>query len=111
MIAVLGADLLLGSRLVAEAERQDTALTIVARPEDLPDPAQVRLLLVDWGSRQAGWAEAIGEWQRHAPAAPSVMLFGPHVDLEAHAAARASGLGPMKARSWLVAHLPAVVGG
>jgi hypothetical protein len=38
-----------------------------------------------------------------------VILFGPHGDLEAHAAARATGLGPMIARSKLVADLPTLV--
>ena len=38
--------------------------------------------------------------------AARVILFGRHTDLEAHADARAAGLGPMWARSKLVAELP-----
>ena len=34
-----------------------------------------------------------------------VVVFGPHTDLEAHAAARAAGIGPMMARSKLVTSL------
>jgi hypothetical protein len=67
----------------------------------------VRLLLVDWGDRAADWGERIAAWCAAAPdsARPRVLLFGPHVDLEAHVAARSSGLGPMRARSKLVADL------
>ena len=39
-------------------------------------------------------------------AAGGIILFGPHTDLDAHAAAREAGLGPMRARSALVAGLP-----
>jgi hypothetical protein len=37
--------------------------------------------------------------------ASRVILFGRHTDLEAHAAAREAGLGPMWARSKLVTEL------
>jgi hypothetical protein len=37
------------------------------------------------------------------------VLFGPHADLEAHDDARASGLGPMMARSKLFASLPSLM--
>ena len=40
---------------------------------------------------------------------PRLILFGPHTDLEAHADARAAGLGPMWARSKLVAELQALM--
>ena len=39
-----------------------------------------------------------------------VVLFGPHTDLAAHGAAREAGLGPMWARSKLVAELPDLLG-
>jgi hypothetical protein len=38
-----------------------------------------------------------------------VVLFGPHTDLAAHAEARAAGLGPMLARSKLLADLPTLL--
>jgi hypothetical protein len=39
-----------------------------------------------------------------------VILFGPHVDLDAHAAARDAGLGPMMARSKLLSSLGELLG-
>lgn len=70
------------------------------------------MLLVDWGDRAADWGDRIAAWCAGAPesARPRVLLFGPHVDLAAHAAARAAGLGPMLARSKLVADLPTLLG-
>jgi hypothetical protein len=41
--------------------------------------------------------------------ASRVILFGPRTDLEAHAAARAAGLGPMWARSKVIAGLPSLL--
>jgi hypothetical protein len=47
-------------------------------------------------------------WCLRAPdsARPRLVVFGPHADLEAHAAAREAGIGPMLARSKLVSALP-----
>ncbi len=42
---------------------------------------------------------------------PRLILYGPHTDLVAHAAASAAGLGPMLARSKLVASLPSLFDG
>ncbi len=112
MIVLLGADLMLGSRLVAEAERRGVTLQVIGSADELPDPGRVERLLVDWGARETGWGAAVAEWRARDPSAvPEVLLFGPHTDREAHAAARASGLGPMKARSWLMTHLPEVIAG
>jgi len=71
----------------------------------------VRLLLVDWGERAADWGERIVAWCARAPesARPRILLFGPHVDLRAHAEARDAGLGPMVARSKLVVDLPSLL--
>jgi hypothetical protein len=68
----------------------------------------VRILLVDWGSRDPAWAATLQGWRDAAPAdeRPDIILFGPHTDLAAHAAAREAGLGPMRARSALFATLP-----
>lgn len=96
--AVIG-DLMLFSRIESAATDADATLVRVDAPADLPP--DLDLVLVDWSARQPGWADAL---QAHP--VPRVVLFGPHTDLDAHAAARATGLGPMLARSKLVADLP-----
>lgn len=74
---------------------------------DLPPVETVDMLVVDWGARQPGWDAALARWRDAAGAAPpKVILFGPHTDLAAHAAARAAGLGPMRARSAFFSSLP-----
>jgi hypothetical protein len=62
-------------------------------------------VLVDWSARQPDWADALRRLS-----SPRLVLFGPHTDLEAHAAARDAGLGPMWARSKLLASLRNVMG-
>lgn len=111
-VALIGRDLIIASRIAAAAERAGIGLIRVSDPEDLPPSGEIRLLLVDWGDRAADWGERISSWCAGAPesARPRVLLFGPHVDLGAHAAARAAGLGPMRARSKLVADLPKLFG-
>jgi hypothetical protein len=110
-VALLARDLLIASRIAAAAERAGLPFTRVDDPGDLPPPGEVALLLVDWGDRAADWGERVAAWCVDAPEStrPRVLLFGPHVDLVAHAAARAAGLGPMLARSKLVADLPALL--
>ncbi len=111
-VVLLGRDLIIASRIAAAAELAQVPFTRVEHAADLPAPAQVRLLLVDWGDRSADWDEQISGWSAGAPqsARPRILLFGPHVDLEAHAAARSAGLGPMLARSKLLADLPTLLG-
>ncbi len=76
-------------------------------PGQLPRADQVDLLVVDWGFRRDDWGERLTAWRAAgAASAPKIVLFGPHTDLEAHRAAKASGLGPMRARSALYAGLP-----
>ena len=106
-VALLGRDLIIASRITAAAERAGVSVMRIGGPADLPPASNVRLLLVDWGDRGPDWGERIAAWCASAPesARPRILLFGPHVDLEAHAAARAAGLGPMRARSKLVADL------
>jgi hypothetical protein len=110
-VALLARDLLIASRIAAAAERADVSFTRVDDPADLPPPAQVRLLLVDWGDRATDWGDRISSWCAGAPesARPRILLFGPHVDLEAHAAARLAGVGPMRARSKLLADLDSLI--
>ena len=99
-VAAVISDLMLFSRI--EAAARDATLVRVDRPADLS--SDFDLVLVDWSAREPGWADALG-----ALHAGRIVLFGRHTDLEAHAAARAAGLGPMWARSKLVAELPALL--
>lgn len=99
-VAAIVSDLLLFSRIDAAATEAGASLVRLDTPSGLPD--DVDLVLVDWSARQPGWTDAL------AAARARVILFGPHTDLEAHAAARAAGLDPMWARSRLVAELAAL---
>ena len=110
-LVLLARDLMIASRVEVAAEHAGLPFLRVADPADLPPVNDVRLLLVDWGDRGPDWGDRIGAWRASGPesAQPRVVLFGPHVDLEAHATARAAGLGPMLARSKLVVDLPALM--
>ncbi|MCA1588160.1 MAG: hypothetical protein LC744_05810 [Chloroflexi bacterium] len=77
-------------------------------PSDLPTDPPADLVLVDWSARAPDWADALATLRAATPSA-RVILFGPHTDIEAHAAARDARLGPMWARSKLVAELPALL--
>ena len=107
-VAVLTRDLMIASRIIDAGSRAGTIVLRVDEPAGLPPPGSLRLLFVDWGNREADWAERLPEWCAHAPESqrPRLVLFGPHTDLAAHAEARAAGLGPMLARSRLIAELP-----
>ena len=98
-------DLMLFSRIEAAAAAAGASLVRVDRPADLPPDEQIDLVLVDWSARESTWADAL----TGLPGA-RILLFGRHTDLEAHAAARAAGLGPMWARSKLVTELASLVG-
>jgi hypothetical protein len=101
-VGAVVADLLLFSRIDAAARAAGAELVRVDRPPELPP--DLDLILVDWAARQPTWAEEL----RGQPA--RVILFGPHTDLDAHEAARLAELGPMWARSKLVAELPGMLG-
>jgi hypothetical protein len=94
-------DLMMYSRIDAAASGAGASLVRVSSPADLP--AGLDLVLVDWSARRPEWADAL------SAIGARVILFGRHTDLEAHAAARAVGLGPMWARSKLVQDLERVV--
>ena len=94
-------DLMLFSRIDAAAVAADASLVRVSSPADLP--AELDLVLVDWSARDPSWSDAL----RASDA--RVILFGRHTDLEAHADARAAGIGPMWARSKLVSELPSLM--
>lgn len=102
-VAAVVDDLMLFSRIESAARVSGAALLRVDDPASLP--ADAELVLVDWSARRQDWTDAL----RGHPA--RVVLFGPHTDLEAHAAAREAGLGPMWARSRLLATLPDLLSG
>jgi hypothetical protein len=110
-VVLLARDLMIATRIADAGARAGTSVLRLDDPADLPSAHDVRLLLVDWGDRRPGWSEALVRWCANAPesARPRVLLFGPHTDLVAHADARAAGLGPMLARSKLLADLPALL--
>ena len=97
-------DLLLFSKIDAAASAAGATLLRADEPTGLP--ADLDLILVDWSARQPSWARVLAQIEGQ-----HLILFGPHTDLEAHAAARDAGLGPMWARSKLVADLPTLFGG
>jgi hypothetical protein len=104
-VAAVVADLMTYSRIEGAAAAAGAIATRVDDPADLPGEP-LDLLLVDWSARTDAWASRLVQ-RRDA----RVILFGPHTDLAAHAAARAAGLGPMWARSKLVATLPLILAG
>ena len=97
-------DLLLFSKIESAASAAGASLLRADEPTALP--ADLDLVLVDWSARHASWTDALAQLD-----GPRLVLFGPHTDLAAHAAARDAGLGPMWARSKLVAELPTLFGG
>jgi hypothetical protein len=107
-VAVLARDLMIATRIADAGARAGVEVRRYDDPDQLPAAASVRLLLVDWDARGPDWGERLIRWCLNAPVSvrPRVVLFGPHTDLAAHAVARAAGLGPMLARSKLLAELP-----
>ena len=97
-VAAVVSDLMLFSRIESAARVAGADLARVDSPSDVP--ADAKLVLVDWSAREPGWTDAL-----LALSGPRIILFGPHTDLDAHAAARDAGLGPMWARSKLMSGL------
>ncbi len=108
-LAALTSDLMLFSRIEAAAAGARVPLTWLRSPVELPPAADLDLLLVDWSERAPSWTGQLVAWRGDGGA--RLILFGPHTDLEAHAAARAAGLGPMWARSRLFRELPRILSG
>jgi hypothetical protein len=110
-VVLVGRDLLIGSRIADAATRAGRDFLRADDPAGLPAAPSVQLVLVDWAERRPDWAEQLSAWCASArqSAPPRLVLFGPHTDLVAHADARAAGLGPMWARSKLVAELPSLL--
>ncbi len=101
-VAAVISDLMLYSRIESAATNAGASLVRLDSPADLPP--DLDLVLVDWSARQPDWADAL-----RVRTGQRVILFGQHTDLEAHADARAAGLGPMWARSKLLTELPGLV--
>ena len=106
MVAAVITDFMLYSRIESATVAVGATLVRVDAPADLPANTRFDVVLVDWTARGAEWADAL-----RARNDERVVVFGPHTDLEAHAAARAAGLGPMWARSKLLAELPSLASG
>jgi hypothetical protein len=101
-VAAVVTDLMLYSRIESAARVAGADLRRVDIPHDVPLGSD--LVVVDWSARQPDWAEGLRSLD-----AARVILFGPHTDLQAHADARADGLGPMLARSALFERLPGLM--
>jgi len=93
-VAAVMSDLMLFSRIESAASAADAALLRGDDPRAVP--SGVELVLIGWSAREASWVEAL---RKLRDAGARIILFGPHVGLDAHAAARRAGLAPMRARS------------
>ena len=105
-VVLVATDLMTAARIESIVSGAGGSLLRVDDPEQLPGADPLDLVLVDWSERGPGWAEAlqrIADGTASSP--PRIVLFGPHTDLAAHAAAREAGLGPMVARSALYGSL------
>lgn len=106
-VVALVPDLMAASRIESLVAGAGGTWTRVDDPDRLPWAEDVDLLVVDWGDRDPTWSQAIRAWRdARIGALPRIVLFGPHTDLAAHAAARDAGLGPMRARSAFFTGLP-----
>ena len=110
-VVALSRDLILASRILGQATASGHDAQLIGDPAALPPPAEVDLLFVNWADREPAWGERLTAWRDAAPtgSVPRVVAYGPHSDLEAHAAAKAADLGPMWARSRLVSALPGML--
>ena len=109
-VAIVARDLIIATRIADAAAAAGHESVRVDSPAALPPAESVGIAFVDWGSREPDWGDLLAGWCAHAPVSqrPRLVVFGPHTDLAAHAAARAAGIGPMLARSKLVADLRAL---
>jgi hypothetical protein len=114
LVAIVARDLMVATRITNAAEAAGHDVIRVDDPSGLPASRSVAVVFIDWAERDAVWSQLLAAWRHYPPESveksPKVVLFGPHSDMEAHADARASGLGPMLARSKLIASLPRILG-
>jgi hypothetical protein len=111
-VVVVARDLMIATRIADAGARAGIEVHRYDDPGQLPPAAELSLVLVAWDERRPDWGERLVDWCAGAPQSgrPRVVLFGPHTDLAAHAEARASGLGPMWARSKLFAEIRTLIG-
>lgn len=107
-ICALAPELIAASRIEEAAARARVDFVRADSIDDLPVKS-VDLLLVDWGSRGPDWGERLSQWRATSPTA-RIVVFGPHSDMDSHAAATRHGLGPMMARSRLFNRLDDLIG-
>jgi hypothetical protein len=107
LVAIVARDLIIATRIAEAARAAGHEASRVDDPASLPPAESVSVAFVDWGAREDPWPGQLHAWRSSAPpdASPRLVVFGPHTDIAAHRAARAAGLGPMIARSKLVADL------
>jgi hypothetical protein len=110
-VAIVASDLMIATRISDAASAAGREVIRVDSPADLPPADSVAVAFVDWAAREPGWGAWLAAWSTSAPESsrPRLVVFGPHTDRAAHDDARAAGLGPMLARSKLVADLPRLV--
>jgi hypothetical protein len=107
-VAIVVRDLMSASRIESQVTRANGTMARFDGPAELPPAADVELVVVDWGDRQADWGATLKAWRGSVDSGrrPRIVLFGPHTDLDGHAAARAAGLGPVQARSAFFGGIP-----
>jgi hypothetical protein len=107
LVAIVARDLIIATRIEGAAIGAGWDVLRVEEPAAMPDSSTAQLAFVDWGARGPGWGVQLRAWLESAPPGgrPRLVLFGPHADLSAHAAAREAGIGPMIARSKLITDL------
>ena len=111
-VALVGRDLLFGSRVADLVARSGRQFLRFDDPSMLPAADRLSIVLVDWSERTPDWEEELRAWYRAGDGAlPRIILFGSHKDLTAHAAARSLGHGPMWGRSRILSDLPKVLAG
>ena len=106
LVAIVASDLIIATRIADAARSAGHEAVRVDDPAGLPTSDSTAVAFVDWSIRGPGWGESLVAWRSRAAKPPRLVVFGPHVDVEAHHAARSAGIGPMLARSKLITALP-----
>ena len=106
LVAIVARDLIIATRIAEAAAAAGHEVVRVDSPDELPSAADVSVAFVSWDERRPEWGAALASWATGAGGdSPRLVVFGPHTDLAAHAEARSAGIGPVMARSRLVASL------
>jgi hypothetical protein len=108
LVAIVARDLIIATRIGDAARAAGHEALRVEAPGELPPPSEVTAVFVDWAARDDAWADQLRPYREaeRSGAGPRLVIFGPHTDVAAHRAAREAAIGPMIARSKLVADLP-----